>query len=301
MSPDTKRPLIIYHAGCKDGFGAAWIFHRQFGEMADYHPAAFGDAPPDVGGRNVYIVDFSYPKETLLEMAASAQHITLLDHHKTAEADLKEVIGMYPNILKIIFDMERSGAGLAWDYIHPNLGRPLLIDYVEDRDLWRHKLPNSREVNAYLQYLPYSFKAWEQASNMQFDTLLTLGKEFARATWDKHNANIEILMQEVDIWGYADVPVINHPTEGISELMEMMLERTGSMFAVGWRVRKDGHLSLSFRSKQGPESFDVSELAKGFGGGGHRNASGAELKGMEAVEFVGVLVHAFFQKGNNLP
>lgn len=291
------RPLVIYHKGCKDGFGAAWVLWRMFGETVDYLGAAYGDAPPDVKGRRVYMVDFSYKRDVLKGMIAVVQRMTILDHHKTAKEDLEglneELAHMGIGPAEITFDMKRSGIGLAWDYLHPITPRPDIVNYVEDRDLWQFDLPDSKEINAYLQYLPYDFEAWEAVYNMAPAEILLLGKEFLRATTDKHNANIDILMSRHLFHGYEQIPFINHPTEGISEVMHFMLERTKAPFCVGWRIRDDGKLSLSFRSVP---DFDCSEIAKRYGGGGHKNASGAEIKGMAAIGFLNALLQEDVKK-----
>jgi hypothetical protein len=124
------NPLILFHANCTDGFTAAWVAWRAFNRQADIHPCSYGDPPPDVGGREVYVVDFSYPRPVLEEMAQRAAFLRVLDHHKTAEEALR-------GLPYCQFDMTRSGARLAWDYWHPGLPPPPLVAYVEDRDLWR--------------------------------------------------------------------------------------------------------------------------------------------------------------------
>src|SRR5271165_1552709 len=80
-------PLVIYHGNCQDGFCAAWavwVCHPDW----EFYPAKHGDAPPDVAGRIVYMLDFSYKKDVIMAMAAVAEEILILDHHKTAEAEL---------------------------------------------------------------------------------------------------------------------------------------------------------------------------------------------------------------------
>lgn len=56
------------------------------------------------------------------------------------------------------FDMNRSGSQMAWDYFFPDFARPAMIDYIADRDLWRFKLPGSREIAAVLFSHPYPFR-----------------------------------------------------------------------------------------------------------------------------------------------
>ena len=71
-----NRPLVIYHGNCADGFSAAWCFWRKYGEGADYVAGVYQQSPPDVAGRDVYLVDFSYKRDVLLEMAKSkAGHV----------------------------------------------------------------------------------------------------------------------------------------------------------------------------------------------------------------------------------
>src|SRR3977135_3523236 len=80
--------LCIYHAFCADGFGAAWVVRRALGVDVEFHPASYGQEPPDVTGRDVIMVDFSYKRPVLEDMAKGAHSILILDHHKTAVEDL---------------------------------------------------------------------------------------------------------------------------------------------------------------------------------------------------------------------
>jgi hypothetical protein len=53
------KPLIIYHAHCTDGFGAAYAAGCKFGDMAEYLPRNYG------GHKNA--AGFSTDVSTLLE------------------------------------------------------------------------------------------------------------------------------------------------------------------------------------------------------------------------------------------
>src|SRR5688500_3788876 len=100
---------VLYHGNCHDGFGAAWAARRKFGDAAVYQPVTHGYPPPTMPpGSEVLIVDFAYPRSTLLELDDQHQ-VQVLDHHKTAQTDL-EGLGF------CIFDLERSGAMLTWEY-----------------------------------------------------------------------------------------------------------------------------------------------------------------------------------------
>lgn len=52
------------------------------------------------------------------------------------------------------FDMNRSGAGLAWDFFFPSEPRPEMINYIQDRDIWTWKLQRSQDFAAALDAVP---------------------------------------------------------------------------------------------------------------------------------------------------
>ncbi len=113
--------VCIFHANCADGFGAAWVVRKALGEI-DFHGAKYQEPPPDVTGKDVVMVDFSYKRPVLLEMAEKANSILILDHHKTAVEDLIDL----PANVTAKFDMGRSGAMLTWEHFFPGEAPPPL-------------------------------------------------------------------------------------------------------------------------------------------------------------------------------
>ena len=154
-----QRPMVIYHGNCADGFSAAWCFWRKYRDDCDYVAGVYQQAPPDVTGRCVYLVDFSYKRDVVLLMLEQAEHIVLIDHHKTA---LEDLAGIESEKFSTFTDLNRSGATLAWDFLFPDEDRPLLLGHVEDRDLWRFKLPGTREIQAFVFSHEYTFDMWDQ-------------------------------------------------------------------------------------------------------------------------------------------
>jgi uncharacterized protein len=262
------RKLVIYHGDCTDGFTAAWVCLRYTDYRdAEILGASFGHPPPDVTGKDVLIVDFSYQRDVLLQMASQADSLRVIDHHKTAEEDLE-------GLDFCVFDMERSGCGLAWDILAAPLTmepRPWLVNAVEDKDLWRFRLPDTKHILAYLGAQPLTLKRW--------DAIFARGPEAAAAagvaiqdyidnfgTQLRHQARIE------RIAGY-DVPTVNAPHMNMSEHLEKLFSTyTDAPFVAGYFRRHDGKWQFSLRSQD--TRVDVSKVAEGFGGGGHRNASG---------------------------
>ena len=171
-----RTPLVIYHYPCDDGFGAAWIINKALNGAVEFHPGIYGKPPPDVTDRDVILVDFSYKKDVLEEMKKVAGTILILDHHKTAEEDLADWPKLDPtttlnefaamanpeNRFFALFDMTRSGAGIAWDFFNPGQPRPLFVEYLEDRDLWKKKLGYGDEFTIALRSYPYDFATWDK-------------------------------------------------------------------------------------------------------------------------------------------
>ena len=156
--------IVIYHANCADGFCAAWLIHRM-NPSARFHAAHYGTRPPDsIDGAAVVIVDFSYPRTIMREIADRARSLVVLDHHATAEQELaglaEEIRGHCP--CHIVFDRSVSGALLAHRWLHGPAVPPCdLVEYVQDRDLWRWALPFSRPINAAIRSYPMTFDSWD--------------------------------------------------------------------------------------------------------------------------------------------
>lgn len=252
--------LVLYHGSCVDGFTAAWVCWREFGDEAEYVAVNYGQDPPDVTGKDVLIVDFSYPREVLLRMHEQAKSLRVLDHHKTAREE-------FEGLDFCTFDMERSGAGLTMG-LFTDGEYPWLVDYVEDRDLWRFALPKSKEVNAYIKTLPFDFEAYETAFILGIDNA-ALGGAGALAQVERYVREIAPNARWAEFDGH-QVPVINAPHVNGSELLGHLAK--GQPFALSWCQRQDGRYQYSLRSEEAGE--DVGAIAKAHRGGGHRNAAG---------------------------
>ncbi len=260
-----KGILVIYHIACSDGFTAAWVVHKALSGMGPVEliPARYDSTPPDVTGRDVVMVDISWPRSVMEKLIEKADRLWVLDHHKTAEEALR-------GLERCQFDMERSAAVMAWDAYFPGEPRPWLVNYVQDRDLWRWELPGSKAVNAYIQTVPHTVEAWDALSELNVrwvgdrgNAILSYIDEYVRET--RQLGEHQITLNGLEI------PCANIPKKGASELLEAMALDSPSKVAIGWFRRRDGDYEYSLRSRGG---VDVSEIAKKFGGGGHTQAAG---------------------------
>lgn len=293
-----KPEVVLYHGNCDDGFGAAFSAWLLWGGDIEYRPCSYGEPAPieDLRGKNVLMVDFSFKRPVMEEIGAVVASMVVLDHHKTAQQELhqwgasihprtladklKETefeIGhcLIQNCLPIIawFDMEKSGARMAWEFCHPTVPVPNLIAHIEDRDLWRFRLDGTKEISAALRSYPHDFKQWEGFVSNTCE-LLKEGADILRA----HRKNIEAFCQNAywtNVGGYP-VPVVNVPHHYASDCAHELLQQfPEAPFAAAWFRGRDNLVLWSLRSED--SRMDVSEVASKLGGGGHRNAAGFKV------------------------
>lgn len=292
-----KPDLCIYHGNCDDGFGAAWAIWKRWGNEVAYVPATYGKPLPDTDGKHVLFVDFSAPYDVLAERSWKARSIVVIDHHKTAQADLERLHSFdgtggdqksleeaffmcrthnMPDIVAW-FDMNQSGAVMAWEFAHGitrNDPPPTMLSLIQDRDLWQFAYGDrTKQFSAALRTYPMIFETWDKiAANPE--NLVKEGEAILRG----HNANIAKFVAEVydDEIGGHHVPVVNVPYHYASDTAHALLQLyPAAPFTACWFKRGDGKVQWSLRSED--HRMDVSEIAKKMGGGGHRNAAGFQL------------------------
>jgi oligoribonuclease NrnB/cAMP/cGMP phosphodiesterase (DHH superfamily) len=249
-----------------DGSAAAYAAWLKFGDNAKYIPVQYKRPAPEIEfGANVYILDFSYSKDILLGINSRAQSLVVLDHHKTAMADLKDLPFAQ-------FDMNRSGAGISWDYFHPGTPRPKMIDLIEDRDLWRFNLAGSKELNAGLG----GMRDFRELASLNDGASLNSKIELGKLLLGPINKQIDLAPTKAfgSVWDDKVVAVTNTTTL-ISEIGEKLYTDYAIDMAVMYFITQDGKIVFSLRSK----NIDVAEFArtKDPFGGGHSEAAGFSL------------------------
>ena len=299
--PTPTLPLVIYHANCADGFTAAWAVHKAM--PAEFFAATYQAPPPDVAGRDVIFVDFCYRADVMRTLQCAARSILVLDHHKTAEESLPHnpltaadqltvcrldglptsrcrwnyvqgnVVqdgyeGIRKAVIYALFDQQRSGAGITWDFFHADTPRPALVNHVEDRDLWRFALPGTREIQAAVFSHPYTFAAWDTLAAADPADLRREGEVLDR----KHHKDVaelvKALQRRIVIAGH-DVPVASIPYTMTSDAGALMAH--GEHFAACyWDTAHVREFSLRSHA----DGMDVSVVADLYGGGGHARAAG---------------------------
>jgi len=285
------KTYILYHANCPDGFGAATAAWLKLGPDADYIRVSYDKPMPEMErGSKVFILDFSYGRDVLMELSARMERVVVLDHHATAQEALADIV-LHGEESEVIFDMQESGAVLAWEYFHGEDVPPFLL-YLQDRDLWRWELPRSKEVSAALRSYPFEFSLWadfialpaggraglpEKLAN-EGEALLRLINQQV-ATMARHHCLMIFVGGEVLPFSGqvpndpgAWVAPLANATVFVSEVAQELLEmHPECRFSAYFSVRTDGRWQFGLRSRP---DFDCSVIAKTFGGGGHKQASG---------------------------
>jgi len=272
MLEPSSVNCVIYHADCTDGFGAAYSAWKLLGNRAEYYPCKHGTKPPNIKGKNVVILDFSFDNKTTKRMIKDANGLLVIDHHKSAMVALHDITNTH-------FDMTKSGAMLAWNWFHPGKEPPKFIQYIQDRDLWKWELPYSKEFSAAFDMVPFEFEEFEKfEDDSVFDDaakrgsyILAYSKTVVKKVCEKA-ASRKL--------GGKHVMVVN-ASHWISEIGSKLSPDCD--YAMIWYYdHNDKDIKVSLRAFH--DIIDVSEIAKKFKGGGHRKAAGFRLPGNSNVD-----------------
>lgn len=279
----TKKALVIYHANCDDGFGAAWAFHywqEKLYDSTQYYPGKYGEDLPLYladADTDVFILDFSYRLPALNFAATKVASILQLDHHKSALLDFeKDKLGIaLEKNLTVHFDMTRSGAMLAWNaFKDMNISTPAIITHIQDNDLWKFENKNTKNYIAALRSYKQSMSVWDELVKKQVNftnylSFITEG-EAIRRYFDQQVASVLAATKHpITIDGVLGLAA-NLPPVFASDAGNTLAKESGT-FGCVYFIDSKGMVSVSLRSIG---DFDVSLIAKKFGGGGHKNAAG---------------------------
>lgn len=288
-----KIDTVMYHGACLDGFGSAfivWYYYKQtYGlEQANnikYIPCyyqknlkLFGQKFLDeFVDKNILMCDFSYEYDNLMQLISVSNSFMILDHHLTARDNLKKIHSDFK-----IFDMKRSGVGLTWNFFYPNDKIPKFLAHIQDRDIWTYELPETNEFVAYFYEEKFDFEKWETyLQDSVIDSAIESGRQWLNYKNILVNKAVNRATQIIQEFNqkYYIVLYCNNP-EFKSDIGNKIFNKMPhGDFSCVWDYNlRDNKSRYSLRSTDG--RLDVSLIAKKFGGGGHRNASGCEFDGL---------------------
>ena len=282
---DNAQTFVFHHSD-PDGLCAAWAASQQLPNATfipiEYGQVAFqgervyqGHRYYDITDHTVIFLDFcpDEPDELAL-LCKSARHVVVIDHHKTTAPLIELELPRIPN-LHVVWSLGHAACRLAYDFFLPNWDEHWLVNYVEDRDLWRWKLDGSRAMSAGIFAVPRTIPAWDKLADRSPESVHAEGEAILRSVDLSVLDAIDCTRRDIEwvVLGQTfNVAAVNSPLFR-SEIGEVLA--VGRDFSVVYYVLPSGRYKVSLRSTNG-EGFPVSTIAVHFGGGGHTHAAGFE-------------------------
>lgn len=271
------KKICIYHGNCADGFTAAWIVRKAEGDM-EFVAGVYKEPPPDVRGKIVYIVDFSYKRPIMGLLVKDAEKVIHIDHHTSAIKDMEGFEA--PNLVKFYSpENTESGAMLAWRYFYPEVAVPDFIKHIDDRDRYQFKLPGTREIQANVYSYEYTFENWNKLFEQKLEDQFREGTAIERRMIKDAKELLGVVSRRMIIDGH-NIPVVNVPYQYGSDICDILCKN--ELFAAYYYDTQKGR---EFRLWSADDGLDVAVIAEKFGGGGHAHTSGFRVSYNEAEEF----------------
>lgn len=285
------KTLIIHHNDL-DGVASAAIasmYEKSKGREVEYMMVSYADRSFDFRGFDrVYVLDFSFGRETrkvLTEAGKEGIVPVWIDHHKTAfEKDEEfELFGdgtpflgeedMIPGIRRV----GTAACELTWEFFFPDKNTPMLIQYLGTYDVW-----NKDRFN------------WDNVMHIQYGARAAFGLDVDKVVdFLENNGCLECLMRngimvlnfiklknegecktfafEAMVEGYRAICM--NTTEFNSQTFESVYNESKHDLMMPFCYQESEWRCSLYTTKD----IDVSEIAKGFGGGGHKQAAGFQL------------------------
>lgn len=283
------KTVVFYHDD-SDGLASALSLFIKHGTDATYIPVQYKQPVPNVTldkETQLFIVDFSYPLPILLDLQSKVQSILVIDHHETAQKQLQDFDCA-------IFDIEKSGASLCWETIHPNVPVPKVIELVADRDLWKFELQDSKAFEAGIR----GSGKWKDLSyweRLTFDTEeLQKIIDNGNTILEPQNAFIEnfVKSRKFKVAKFRGLRcAIFNTTYLISDLSSAVYQQTQQPvdMTMSYFVTANGDMVFSLRTSVDGD-IDVGAIAVSLGGGGQTKSAGFSMPLVQGAEFVANLL-----------
>jgi oligoribonuclease NrnB/cAMP/cGMP phosphodiesterase (DHH superfamily) len=275
------------------------------GDCAEFFSIDYKDEFPFdkiLPNEQVIIVDFSLQKEGEFEkLRQITEDIIWIDHHKTA-------IEKHPTMvdLKGKRDVSKAGCELTWEYFFPDKEMPLAVKYAGRYDVWDFsqfgEILNEFQAGIRLEeHYPQS-PIWEELFKKSYkpsiDESVKLASEGTKISI-KPNGEIEGLDSVLEIILKEGKIALKFRTNNYASLIKAFsfftefegykaiccnVGATSSQLFDSVKEDYDLMIPFVFDGKQWTVSLytkkdiDCSEIAKKYGGGGHKQAAGFQCK-----------------------
>jgi len=286
LKPD-EIDTVLYHGDCVDGYASAfccWLYNKKKGKKAKkitYLPCQYQKQCPNLNNRNVLMCDFSYKYNTLKNMLKHVNKLVILDHHQSAEEDLQQI----PKENKV-FDRKHSGAYITWAYFFGEENIPLMIQYIQDNDLCKKTLQHTRQFTSYIFNIPKSFEQYEKLldDNYVTNTVIPLGDGIMKQNDSYINDGVKKVA--------TNFILLDNHLYFVGVVNTLLLKsEIGNAFLIAnpdadfaYSYSKNGYTGETYIAlRSNNNGTDVQEIAKKFGGGGHRNSAGLSVYNSDSL------------------
>jgi oligoribonuclease NrnB/cAMP/cGMP phosphodiesterase (DHH superfamily) len=271
----TRKTLCLYHDD-PDGCCAAAVVRRALGEEVGLHALEIGDEIPwssVESSEQVVLVDYSLPLKEMQRLAAG-RRLVWIDHHKSALAELAEPLADIPGERSV----DEAACLLAWRTFFPSLPAPMAVTLIADRDTWQMAHSETRAFSEGLyqeNFEPTNDRLWKP---LLADDRTTLVELIARGQV-LYDARLRNIHHVVERYGFAvtfeghRTLAVNHP--GTGDMGEHIRQAGYELAYCYVDVVRRGRLQTVVTLYS--DGVDVSEIARKFGGGGHRGAAGFQF------------------------
>jgi len=261
------KPIVVLYHNDEDGFGAAWAAWKKFKDKASYIPVEYKNRAAyleKLKNKEIYLLDLCFNEKTMKKLLEGNKKLVVIDHHIGRKEECKIST-------ERVFDIKSSAAVLSWKFFYPGRPMPNLLRYVEDFDIWKLKMPHTRELFASLDTFKFNFKIWNKlVSDFQSVKRRKKHIEAGRAILKYQDNMLRKIVssgENVILNGHKAFAVNSPILE--SEIGHYIYENKG-VLGIIWSYQ-NGVFKTSLRSNK---KIDASKLAKKFGGGGHKGAAG---------------------------
>ena len=273
---------VFYHGGCVDGFTSAWLVYKYSNCRVKLISCSYSSIEQKVlteikslekHQHPFYFLDLSASR--CLDIVRMHEDIrsVIIDHHPLCEEN--RAYAESAGNIDLVWDTKKSSSLLTWNHFNPADPPPVIVMYVNDSDLYRHRMPGSREVNCFLRQAPKKVDVWDQAAEELeslniFNTYIY--REGSKKLSEVRKRARKLIKKRVFLRvGSQVIPAVESDND-INEICEelyLLYEGKIKIFAVFKELEQD-KVVVSLRSLG---DADVSKIAGCYGGGGHRRSS----------------------------
>lgn len=282
----------IAERGLRDRFGTSLNLRLIGWEYGEPEPEILPDGP-------IYILDLSV--DSLMTKEELRKWIIWIDHHKSAIEKYRDAFFAGVRIDGV------AACRLAYQYFRSDLASPLtkqdfvdrkvvepeLVRLAGEYDIWDHRDPRAAPLQLGLRVLLADDFEWRGVMNQ------LLGPGSGGALLEEIIDEGELIQKFVDAgaaeamkqsllvsWEGLTFRVCNG-SRGSLAFKSVMGQ--GEDALMSWRFDgPQGNITVSLYHTPGKEHLDLSQIAKRYGGGGHRGACGFRVSWSKMGEILGL-------------